>query len=170
MPNIKEAYTAVIDFNKTIVAITSTILASLISFLVFQNYNLSFTNIISPVLLFGSLVFSFLGFGYAIPAINTDTSKIWAVRYSNIGASLMLIGIICISLIESKEKENIDQILLKIENSLKKIEPSLIQKNCKSFELIENNYIIYYSQDSLHRRIIYSLDKEKIISFEREKK
>jgi len=170
MANIKEAYTAVIDFNKTIVAITSTILAALISYLVFQNYNLTIINLISPFLLFASLIFSFLGIGFAIPAINTDTSKIWAVRHSNIGAILMLIGIICIIFIEPKEKSSIDQILLKIEVSLKKVEPSLIQKNCKSFELIENNYIIYYAQDSLYRRVIYSIDGEKIISLEREKK
>lgn len=170
MPNIKEAYTAVIDFNKTIIAITSTILATLISYLVFQNYNLTIINLISPFILFLSLIFSFLGIGYAIPAINTDTSKICAVRYSNIGASLMLIGIISITFIKPKDKPSIDQILLKIETSLKKIEPSLIQKNCKSFELIDDNYIIYYSQDSLYRRVVYSLDKENIISLQREKK
>lgn len=170
MPNIKEAYTAVIDFNKTIIAISSTILATLISYLVFQNYNLISINLISPLILFISLIFSFLGIGFAIPAINTDTSKIWAVRHSNIGAGLMLMGIMSIIFIKPKDKASIDQILLKIETSLKRIEPSLIQKNCRSFELIEGNYIIYYSQDSLHRRVVYSLDKENIISLQREKK
>lgn len=170
MPNIKEAYTAVIDFNKTIIAISSTIFATLISYLVFQNYNLISINLISPFILFISLIFSFLGIGFAIPAINTDTTKIWAVRHSNIGAGLMLMGIMSIAFIKPKDKPSIDQILLKIETSLKEIEPSLIQKNCKSFELIENNYIIYYSQDSLYRRVIYSLDKENIISLQREKK
>ncbi len=170
MANIKEAYTAVIDFNKTIITITSTVLAALISYLVFQDYNLLYQNLISPLVLLISLIFSFFGIGLAIPAINTDTSKIWAVRHSNIGASIMLIGILCIGFIQPKEKLSIDKVLLKIETSLKRVEPSLIQKNCKSFELIDDNYIIFYSQDSLHRRVVYSLDKDNIVSLQREKK
>ena len=170
MANIKEAYTAVIDFNKTIITITSTVLAALISYLVFQDYNLSFQNLISPLVLLISLIFSFFGIGLAIPAIHTDTSRIWAVRHSNIGASIMLIGIFCIGFIQPKEKLSIDKVLLKIETSIKRVEPSLTQKNCKSFELIDDNYIIFYSQDSLHRRVVYSLDKDNIVSLQREKK
>ncbi len=168
MSNVKEAYTAVIDFNKTIISITSAILAALISYLVFQDYNLNLINLISPISLMISLIFSLLGIGYAIPAINIGQSKIWAVRFSNIGAAIMLIGIILIVFIEKKEKPTIDKVLNHIETSLKKVDSRFIQKNCQSFELLDNKYIIHYSYDKSRKKVVYSLDQDKIISLAEE--
>jgi len=169
MTNIKEAYTAVIDFNKTIISITSTILAALISYLVFQDYSLGFPNILSPIALIISLVFSFFGIGCAIPAININQSKIWAVRFSNIGAAIMLTGIILIIFIEKKNSPDINTILVHIEKSLEKVDSKLNQSNCKSFELIDNTYVLNYEHDTIKKQVIYSLDKEKIISLKTNK-
>ena len=165
--NTVAAYQSVIDFNKTIISITSTILAALISYLVFQNYNLSIRNLISPIILVISLICSLFGFGYAIPAINKSVSKKAAITFSNIGAGIMLIGIIAIVSIEEKEKINIKNILVDIENSLKSVDSKLTPQNCKSFELTDQNYILQYKHDSINIQIIYSLDKEKITSVKR---
>lgn len=168
MANIVEAYKSVIEFNKTIISITSTVLAALISYLVFQDYSLNLPNIISPSFLVLSLIFSFLGIGNAIPAINVEQSKIWAVRHSNIGAGLMIIGIVTIFFIDKKEKVSIDKALYTIEQTLLKVDSTLLQKNCNRLELIDGNYIFHFKRDSIKRKVIYSVDKDHIISFSAE--
>ncbi|GAA3963080.1 hypothetical protein GCM10022246_15400 [Pedobacter ginsengiterrae] len=163
MPNIKEAYQAVIDFNKTIISITSAILAALISFLVFQDYTLSLLNLVAPVVFVLSLIFSILGIGRAIPAINLDQSKKWAVRFSNLGAGLMILGIISIYLIKKPEKATIDTALSDIEKTLSKIYPVIRIKNCQKIELMGENYLFHFKEGTISRKVIYSLDTEKII-------
>ncbi|GAA0884571.1 hypothetical protein GCM10009120_31690 [Sphingobacterium siyangense subsp. cladoniae] len=164
--NNKDAYLAVIEFNKTIVSITSTVLAALITFIVFQDYGLGFKNIIAPVVLVISLIFSLRGIGRAIPAIRLDQSKIWAVRYSNIGAFLMILGILLIGLIQKPEKPTMDITLSNIEKSLNKIYPLVEAKNCLTVQLENDEYVFHFQKDTLKRKVVYSIEKDKITATE----
>lgn len=165
MTNIKEAYTAVIDFNKTIVSISSTILAALISYLVFQEYDFTIRNFTSPILLVISITFSFFGFGFAIPAINVAQAKIWAVRFSNIGAAVMLLGIISIAFIQKKELNDLDKILHKVETTFKTIDPKINRSNCQSFSLSGETYIFNFTDNKTIKQVTFSTNSQQIVSY-----
>lgn len=160
--NNKEAYLAVIEFNKTIVSITSAVLAALITFIVFQDYGLGVKNIIPPIILVVSLFFSLMGIGNAIPAIRLDQSRIWAVRYSNIGAFLMIVGILFIGIIQKPAQPTMDSALVNIEKSLNKIYPFVQAKNCLKVQLKNDEYVFHFQKDTLKRKVIYSIEKDKI--------
>lgn len=162
MVNNKDAYLAVIEFNKTIISITSAILAALITFIVFQDYGLSIRNLIAPIILMLSLFFSIFGIGNAIPAIRLNQSRKLAVRFSNIGAGTMIIGIAAIVLIKKPEKVTIDTALVNIEKSLFKIYPVVSTANCRKIQTEDDEYVFHFQKDTLKLMVVYSIEKDII--------
>ena len=165
--NIKDSYTAVIDFDKVLISISSTILAALISYLVFQDYDLNFPNLIAPILLVVSLFLSLLGFGQAIPAIKKNQSRKLAVKASNLAAVAMFLGIFAIGLIRQKSTPTINEVLVQIENTSETLKTDLSAVNCNQIEFVNRNYILSYELDSLKVKIIYSLDDKKMTLFDK---
>lgn len=164
--NYSTAYQSVVDFNKVIISISSSILAVLISYLVLNNSVDDLHNLISPFVLTISIIFSLFGFGYALPAIRKNKSEIVAVRLSNIGAGLMILGIILITTIELK-KQNIDGIIKEIENSFQKKSDVIDMKNCESIVFQKNNIQFNFKKDSTKIEVNYSPEKKKITSFKK---
>lgn len=164
MTHNKDAYLAVIEFNKTIISVTSAILAALITFIVFQDYGLSARNIVAPAILILSAFFSILGFGHAIPAIRLDESRKMSVRFSNIGAILMVIGIFAIFIIKKPEKVTIDTALMHVKQSLSTTYPFIQPEYCQRIDLGNEQYIFHFQKDTFKRKVIYSIAKEQIVS------
>lgn len=166
--NYKDSYLSVIEFNKVIVSIASTILAALISYLVFQEYDFTFRNLISPIVIFISLILSLFGFGNAIPAIKKDQSRKWAIRASNAAASFMFIGIGLIGFIQPKKDKTINDILKYVESSSINFNHNLIPNNCSEISFINRDYILKYNLDSIVVKTIYSLDDDKMTLLQKE--
>jgi hypothetical protein len=162
--NIQEAYKSVIEFNKVIISITSTVLAVLISYLAFQDYELIICNLLSPIALIISISLSLFGFGYAIPAINKNRSSNIAVNCSNAGAFLMLLGIVLISTIQKHENDDIQQALMSIDKTLKVNSKNFIPSNCTNIKKNDKDYELTYKSTGFEAIVIYSTEKKCIIS------
>ena len=165
--NYSTAYQSVVDFNKVIISISSSILAVLTSYLVLNNSVDDLQNFTSPIVLIISIIFSLLGFGYALPAIRKNKSEIVAVRLSNFGAGLMILGIILITTIDLK-KQNIDGIITEIENSFQQKYDIVDMKYCENIEFQKNNIQFNFKKDSTKIEINYSPEKKKITSFKKQ--
>src|SRR5205823_9044725 len=160
---ILEAYKSVIDFNKTIISISSTILAALIGYLVYQKIEFRLLNYISLALLVISIALSIAGFGQAIKTVKDATSRRGTIAFTNFGAIFLLVGVLAILLIRNDEK-TIDDILKTVENSTTAFDKKLSSKNCISIQLQQENYILHYKIDTTNAEVIYSTDKKNIIS------
>lgn len=164
LEDITEAYKSIIEFNKVIISLASLVLAALISYIVSQDFPLTFRNLASPVALIVSLIFSLSGFGRAIPAIQKQAPRKMAVRLSNIGGYIMLLGISLIFVITKDGEKRIDSILREVNKLSSILKYKLQPQNCSSFELKDSTYILNYTYDSITVRVEYSLNKDRILS------
>lgn len=170
--NYSDAFKSVIEFNKIIISISSTILAVLITFLVTQNFSLiNWRNVISPIVLIIAIFLSLAGFGHSIPAIRSNQNNKKAITFSNYSGYVMLIGIICIFFIQKNLTDNsgnsVNEVLQKINNTSKLMGYKLQNKDIQNILKSENRYFIMYLNDSVKLKIIYSVDTNNIISWDK---
>lgn len=165
--DISEAYKSVIDFNKVIISISSTILTGLIAFLIFRDIDFVWSNYLSPIFFVVSIFCSIYSFGNAIGSIKKGESNSRTILIGNIGAYSLLAGIISLLFINT-DRNSIDSILDKIENSGSKMQILLSPKNIQNIELKHEEYIFNYQLDSLKTEVIYSLEKDRITSIKKE--
>ena len=153
--NTSEAYKSVIDFNKTIISISSSILAALIAYLVYQKISFRLLNFISLIFLVCSIIFSIAGFGKAIMTIKDNYSRKATIVLSNFGAFFLILGILAILLIK-EDKQTIDNILYNVENSTTRLGKHFSPEKCIKIELRDENYIFTYKTDSTINEVFYS--------------
>jgi len=160
-----EAYSAVIDFSKTVISITSTILAAEVGYLVFQDYDLTWHNSFSAILLIISIFLSLFCFGSAIESVKDSNSRPNTMLMGNGGAFFMIAGIICLIFISKKNDVGLNEVLINIEKSSFGQSKKLDIRNCYKIQLNEKQYNLNYKTDSLETNIVYSLESNKILSF-----
>lgn len=164
MSVVKEAYESMIEFNKVIISISTGLLAALIAYLVYQQVDFVLTNYISVIILVFSLIFSLYGMGRAVNALQTDTDKNGAIIHSNLGAIVLIAGILCLTTIKNNNKESIDSILKSVESSTASMNKKLKPSACYNIEKNNQNYILLYKTDTISTQVIYSLSENHIVS------
>lgn len=162
--SIVEAYKSIIDFNKTIITIASSVLTAIIAFIVYQNIELRWTHYLTLALIVVSIFFSLFGFGYAIQTVKDGVSRNLTILFTNIGAFVLIIGIGFILTFSSKKHKSIDLMLKQIEESTLTIKKKLTPEHVKSIVIKDSDYIINYQSDSLNTQVIYSGKSEMILS------
>jgi len=170
VPKLTEAYKAIIDFNKAIISIASTILAALISFLVFQGYPITLVNFASPIIILVAIFLSLMGFGHSILALQTGISRPRAKLFSNFGAYFLLIGLSLIILIHKKEETNLQKVMSQVEKTGRSMHKNLDPAHCLNILQQKDICILKYRYDSLVAEVTFSFSANDIIHFEETRK
>lgn len=165
-PKLTEAYKAIIDFNKTIISIASTILAALISLLVFQGYPITPANFAGAVLIFLAILCSLLGFGKSIRPLQTDIGSNRAKLYSNVAGYLLLFGIALLTLIHKKEETSLEKIMSQVEKTGRSMHKNLDPIHCLKVIQQKEVCVLKYRYDSLVAEVTFSFSANDIINFE----
>lgn len=159
-----EAYKTIIDFNKSVITISSTILAGQVAYLVFEKTQFIWTNFVSSALLVFSFIFCLFSFGRAIKTIKDATSRPSTILFANLAAALLVAGIFALLLIDTNGDKTIDKVLKSVEKSTKTFHKQLTADKCNSLELSNENYIISYKNDTATIIVVYSLKEHKVVS------
>lgn len=154
----------IIEFNKTLITIATSVLTAIIAYIVYKGIELAFINYLSISALILSIIFSFFGFGKAIPTNNDNTIRNNSILHTNISGFLLIIGIILLLTFRSYPPNNIDQILYRVEKTTVNLKYNLSQSNFRKLELNKGNYIIYYSIDNVSKKVVYSIKDNKIVA------
>ena len=162
--NIVEAYKQVIDYNKVILSLASTILAGQLGYLVYRGDSFEITDYSSATVLVITLVLSLLGFGKSIRAIKRGHSEIKGILFTNLSAYSLIIGILLIGVIKNDKVESLDAMLENISNSTLSLERGLTPDNCKKIKLKNNQYQLEYLTNNVGTEVIYSKITNQIIS------
>lgn len=161
--NTVEAYKSVIDFNKTIISMSSAVLAALIAYLIYQNVEFRLFNYVSVALLVISILLSIFGFGQAIRTVKDGVSRTGTIALTNFGAIFLMAGILA-NLFIKDDIKTIDEILKSVEKSTITLDKKLLPQNCKSIELKDDDYILQYKGDTTNSVVTYSIKKQTIVS------
>ena len=161
--NTVDAYKSIIDFNKTIITIASSVLTALIAYVIYQNIDLNALNYISIGLIVLAILFSLFGFGGAISTIKDEKPRPKTVFFTN-ASGFILIGGVVLTLFAFKQRQDksVDQILTNIEKSTTTLNQKLSPKNMKSLEYEKETYTIVYKIDSLEHTVVYTTKTDKI--------
>lgn len=156
--NVVEAYKTVTEFNKTIISVTSAIVAALIIYFITNDYFDKKYNYLPIGILVLSIFFSFLGFGQSIKPIKTGLSNRKAIVFSNLGGYSAIAGLISLIFIQTSNDKNVDEVLSKVNTSMN-ITKDL---NIYSLQLENDNYTLKYNYKDSILTVIYSLNEGKI--------
>jgi len=159
-----DAYKSIIDFNKTIITIASSILTALIAYIVYQNIDLRLLNYLSILLVMLSILLSLYGFGSSIQTVKDGVSRKGTILMTNIAGFFLIAGILLLLSFNHKKEKNIDEILTTIESSTTRLQQSLSPEKIKSIELKNNIYTIIFDVDSLEKTVKYSTGDDMILS------
>ena len=107
--NFVEEWKSVIDFTKTVLSISTGLLAAIASLLLIGNYRLQGYGWVPPVLLIISALLSLFGFGRAIQALRAGSAKNAALWLSNISVFVLIGAIISAPFAIQTEASSIDQ-------------------------------------------------------------
>ena len=161
--DVAEAYKSIIDFNKTIISISSSILAGVIAYLVYQEIEFAIQNYIGIALLIISVLLSIKSFGAAIKTVKDAVSRPATIIYANFGAFTLIAGIVAILCIQ-KQKVTIDKVLSEIQNTTSQFSKKLDAKQCTKILSKEDDYVLTYKVNNVDVDVTYSIKKDKIIS------
>ena len=161
-----QANQSIIDFNKTIITICSSILTAFIGFIIYQNISLSTLNYVVLSLFVIAIFVSLYGFGSTIAALRDKSNSDRAILMTNISAVIMIIGIILLSTIKTEDDQDLTSILNKISTSTKSTGKHLDPDKINQLKFDNEKYQITFKTDSVFTKVIYSVKDKKIISIE----
>lgn len=160
-----EAYKSIIDFNKTILTISSSVLTVLIAYVIYQNIDLNTLNFISICLIVFAILFALFGFGGAIKTIKDGQSRPVTVFMSNASGFILISGIVLtLFAFKHRQEKSIDFILNTIEKSTTTLSQKLSAEKMISLNYNDYKYTIIYQIDSTELKVIYQLNTDKIES------
>jgi hypothetical protein len=161
--DVVEAYKSIIDFNKTVISISSSILAGVIAFIVYQDIDFVIRNYIGILFLIISILLSVRSFGLAIKTIKDSKSRPSTISYANFGAFSLIVGIVAILIIK-QPKINVNEILNHVEVSTYNFSEKLLSKQCIQIKSTDDIYEILYLIDKKKINVKYSIKKKRVIS------
>ncbi len=161
-----QANQSIIDFNKTIITICSSILTALIGFIIYQNLSLSLLNYVVLGMFVIAIFVSLYGFGLTIAALRDTSNSNTAILMTNISAIIMIIGIILMSTIEIHKDQDLTSILIEISTSTKSTSKHLEPDRINQLKFDGDKYIILFKSDSVFTKVTYSVKDKKILSIE----
>jgi len=161
--DVAEAYKSIIDFNKTIISISSSVLTGVIAYLVYQDIDFAFQNYIGVALLIISVLLSIKSFGAAIKTVKDSISRPATIIYANFGAFTLIAGIVAILCIQ-QQKKDINHILLDIEQTTSNYQKKLNPLKCIKISSNDDQYVLTYKNDSTNIVVTYSIKKDRVLS------
>ncbi len=161
-----QAYQSIIDFNKTIITICSSILTAFIGFIIYQNIALSTLNYAVLGLFVIAIFVSLYGFGSTIAALRDKSNSNTAILMTNISAVIMIVGIILISTIKIQTDHDLTCILSEISTSTKSLGKHLDPNSINQLKFDGDKYHITFKTDSIFTNLTYSITDKKIVSIE----
>lgn len=160
-----DAYKSIIDFNKTIITLASGILTGLIAFKIYSDLAIDFYTCTCIGLIVLSIFLSLFAFGGAIQTVKNGTSQPSTIFLTNVGAFSLVIGILMIFALDIQKKSpSIDLMLNQIEQTTSSLGKDLKPDKVKEIHFQDPNYLITYGTDSVSVTVVYSSEKEQVIS------
>lgn len=160
-----DAYKSIIDFNKTIITISSSVLSALIAYVIYQNIDPNAMNYISIGLIVLAILFSLFGFGGAIKTVKDGQSRPLTVFVSNASGFILISGIVLtLFAFKHRQEKSVDDILTTIERRTTTLNPKLTAKTMNSLEYNNDKYTIIYRIDSVEYKVVYEVKTDKIES------
>lgn len=160
-----DAYKSIIDFNKTIITISSSVLTALIAYVIYQNIDLNALNYLSIGLIVLAILFSLFGFGGAIKTVKDGQSRPSTVFMSNASGFILISGIVLtLFAFKHRQEKSIDDILNTIEKSTTTLKQKLSAQTMKSLEYNDYKYTIIYQIDSIEHKVVYQAKTDRIES------
>src|ERR1700690_1078176 len=108
-PNHLEAWKGLIDFAKTVLSLSTAVLAAYVSYVVVNGESLHGWDFISPGLLVASIILSLFGFGRALPALKSGTSSVPGIFMTNASVGALVLAICLIPFTQPMHPSSIDQ-------------------------------------------------------------
>jgi hypothetical protein len=163
--NTVDAYKSIIDFNKTIITIASSVLTALIVYVIYQDIDLKALNYISIVFIVLAILSSLYGFGGAIRTVKDEQSRVCAIFATNASVFILIGGIVLtLFAFKNRQVKNIDEILTIIEKTTTTLNQKLSTKSMKSLEYKNETYTIIYKIDSLEYTVVYATNTNNIVN------
>ena len=162
--NKLEALKAVTDFSKTVLSISTTILAALVSYIILQGTIFTEWLVVTPLLLSVAIILSLFGFGGGISGLSKGVADKSGILCCNLGAIVLLLSIISLPFTLHSTNPSIDKVLSIVESSTKSYPVSLTAGNCKQVTYSNDEYAITYVVGPVSVGVSYSLTKQKIVS------
>ena len=161
-----QANQSIIDFNKTIITICSSILTAFIGFIIYQNISFSILNYVVLGLFVLAIFVSLYGFGSTIAAMRDNSNSNTAILMTNISAVIMIIGIILLSTIKIENDQDLTSILNEISTSTKSTGKHLDSERINQLKFDGDKYHITFKTDTIFTNVTYSIKDKKIVSIE----
>lgn len=161
--NFVEEWKSVIDFTKTVLSISTGLLAAIASLLLIGSYKLQGYGWVPPALLIISILLSLYGFGRAIQALRTGTSKAAALLLSNISVGFLIVAIGSAPFAIQTEASSIDQALSSIEAATKKWPVDLSARNCSQISRTGEELTLTYEANGHTAQVLYSTATKTIL-------
>lgn len=161
--NFIEEWKSVIDFAKTVLSISTGLLAAVASLLLIGNYKLQGTGWVPPVLLVVSIVLSLFGFGRAIQSLRAGSAKNSALWFTNGSLVVLVAGIISAPFAIETPASSIDQALSVIEAATKKWPVDLSARNCSEISRNGEELTLTYQANGHSAQVQYSTATKTIL-------
>jgi hypothetical protein len=163
-PNHLEAWKGLIDFAKTVLSLSTAVLAAYVSYVVVNGDSLHGWDFISPGLLVASIILSLFGFGRALPALKSGNSSVPGIFMTNASVAALVLAICLIPFTQPTHPTSIDQVLARIEASTKKYAVNLAAGNCHAIERKGDSWVLDYAAGGATAQVIYSIPLARIES------
>lgn len=160
-----DAYKSIIDFNKTIITIASSVLTVLIAYIIYQSIDLKIQNYLSISLIVLAIFLSLFSFGGAIQTVKDGTSRKGTILTTNLSAFFLIGGIVLtLFAFKHRQEKSIDEILDKIEKSTTTLSIQLYPKTIKYLVYENEKYTLIYQADSIEHTVVYSVKTDNIVT------
>jgi hypothetical protein len=159
-----EAWKSLIDYQKTIISLSSAVLAAIVGFYLTGKYTEVWPTIILPVLLLiVSIITACYGFGRAIKSVKTGESEPAAVSLSNWATGLLIAGILSAFSIDPKMSAGLDQIVSNIGKETSQLSDKLEPDKIESITYANKIYTLHYKTQSGTKMVTYTTEENKIL-------
>lgn len=161
-----QANLSIIDFNKTIITICSSVLTAFVGFIIYQNISLSTLNYLVLGIFVITILISLYGFGSTIASLRDSSNSNIAILMTNISAIIMIIGILLLSTFKIENDKDLDGILNQIYLTTKSTNKKLAPEKLYQLKLQNDKYELTFKTDTIVTKVIYSIKDGKIVNIE----
>ena len=164
--NHREGYKSIIELNKVIVSLATSILTLLVGYLVLQKVTLAITVFIPISTIVITVLFSLMGFGRSVTSIGLNKPSYWAKGFTNLAAITLVLSIVSIPILFPKEKKSIEKVLGEIYHDTRDTKLVLSPLHLASFVNDDEAYVFQYSYDSTKAVVTYSKSRQEILKID----
>ena len=159
-----ERWKAIIDFSKTVLGLTVSILTLLLGALIVGSVKLTWPVYTTGGLLLLSVFFALKSFGKGVDAIGDNQDNTGSVLYANISAGLLVVGILFLVFAKKEDTSTVDGILAKVQSTTKSTAFDYDPRRLKTFKISGDNCELTYEDAAkVAHVVIYSLRDERVV-------